>query len=176
MNNIDLKPVKIGLTITLLLLVFGVGMGILFGIAEDAFKDFINQGIANNPVLHDEKSASKIWRYAQRAHFHATGISAFALVLILIVLFSSLKTKLKTVASTLISLISLYPLAWFSMFILSPSLGRDGAHHHIITELFTYIGTGGFLIGLAILFGNLFFGLFEGSPRTYDEYGLEQKY
>jgi len=161
MNRIDLSPVKIGLALTLLLLLFGLTMGIGFGIAEDSFKDFIAQGVAANPDLHDDKSISKIWRYAQRAHFHATGIAAFSLGLILLVLFSRLKDSMKTIASTAIGLVGLYPLAWFTMFILSPSMGRSAAHHHIITELFTYIGTGGLLIGIAILLGNLFLGLFE---------------
>ncbi len=161
MNNIDLSPVKIGLFLALSLLIFGVSMGIGFGIAEDSFKDFIAQGVAAYPDVHDEKSTSKIWRYAQRAHFHATGISAFSLVLILLVLFSSLKDKMKTVASTAIGLVGLYPLAWFTMFILSPTIGRSAAHHHIITETLTYVGTGSLLIGLAILFSNLFLGLFK---------------
>ena len=161
MDNIDLSPVKTGLALTLLLLIFGLSMGIGFGIAEDSFKDFIAQGIAAYPDVHDDKSSSKIWRYAQRAHFHATGISAFSLALILLVVFSSLKDKMKTLASTAIGFVGLYPLAWFTMFILSPSIGRSAAHHHIITEALTYIGTGGLLIGLAILLGNLFLGLFK---------------
>ncbi len=159
MNTISLYPVRIGLRITLLLLIFGIGMGIAFGVFEDSFKDYIAQGIAANPELHDQKSQSKIWRYAQRAHFHATGIGAFSLVLMLLVLFSSLKDSLKAIASVLISLVGLYPLAWFTMFWLSPSLGRSAAHEHIVTELLTYIGTGGLLLGLAILLGNMFFGL-----------------
>ena len=159
MNKISLYPIRIGLRITLLLLIFGIGMGIAFGVFEDSFKDYIAQGIAANPELHDQKSPSKIWRYAQRAHFHATGIGAFSLVLMLLVLFSSLKDSLKATASVLISLVGLYPLAWFTMFWLSPSLGRSAAHGHIVTELLTYIGTGGLLLGLAILIGNIFFGL-----------------
>ena len=164
MNTINFKPVKVGLTLTLLLLVFGIGMGIAFGVAEDSFKDFIAQGIAAHPDLHDDKSMSKIWRYAQRAHFHATGIAAFSLILITLVLFSSLTNKMKSVTSILIGLVGLYPMAWFSTFLLSPSLGRDAAHHHIITELFTYIGTGGLLLGLFILMSNI---LFDGFSSTH---------
>ena len=163
MNKTDLSSIKIGLSFSMLLLLFGIGMGIAFGAFEDTFKDFIAQGIAANPDLHDGKSQSKIWRYAQRAHFHATGIGAFSLVLMLLVLFSSLKESMKKVASTLIGLVALYPLAWFTMFLLSPSLGRDAAHHHIITEALTYIGTGGLLLGLLILMANLFFGVFGSS-------------
>ena len=169
MNTINLNPVRTGVSITLLLLFFGISMGILFGVAEDSFKDYIAQGIAAHPELHDEKSASKIWRYAQRAHFHATGISAFSLGLIMLVLFSSMGEKMKKITSTLISLIALYPLAWFTTFVLSPSLGRDAAHHHIVTETLTYIGTGGLLIGLAILMGNVLFSVFEDSGSKYHE-------
>ena len=168
MNNIDLSSVKTGLALTLILLMFGLAMGIGFGVAEDGFKDYIAEGIAANPAVHDEKSASKIWRYAQRAHFHATGISAFSLGLILLVLLSNMKEQMKKIASTAIGFVGLYPLAWFSMFLLSPSMGRDAAHHHIITELLTYIGTGGLLIGLSILLINLFFGLFKSD--THDLY------
>ena len=74
---------------------------------------------------------------------------------------SSLKTKLKTVAAVLVGLGGLYPLSWFSMFLLSPSIGRDLAHEHIVTEMFTFIGVGSLLLGLAILSANLFFNLFR---------------
>ncbi|GJL66153.1 MAG: hypothetical protein NPIRA05_11240 [Nitrospirales bacterium] len=75
----ELSTVKIGLALVLLGLLFGVGMGIVFGVNEDLFKDYIAQGITANPDVHDAKSPDKIWRYAQRAHFHATGIAAFSL-------------------------------------------------------------------------------------------------
>ena len=166
MNMIDLKPVKIGLFLALILLLFGIFMGIAFGVAEDSFKDYITEGIVNNPLVHDDKSASKIWRYAQRAHFHATGIGAFSLGLIVLVALSNLKQSMKKVSSFLIGLAGLYPLAWFTTFLLAPSLGRDAAHHHVITEFFTYIGTGALLVGLFILFTNLLFGWFGSTPKT----------
>jgi len=157
----NLQTVKTGLILTLILLTFGIFMGIGFGVAEDSFKDYVSEGIAQHPELHDEKSPSKIWRYAQRAHFHATGIGAFSLALILLVCASSLKLKMKKYASTLIGLSGLYPLAWLSTYLMAPSLGRSAAHHHIITETLTYIGTGGLLLGLAILMANITFSLFE---------------
>ena len=66
----ELQTVKMGLAIILLGLFFGVGMGISFGINEDAYKEYIAEGVAANPEVHDEESKDKIWRYAQRAHFH----------------------------------------------------------------------------------------------------------
>ena len=56
----ELEVVKIGLALVLLGLLFGVGMGISFGVNEDAYKDFIAEGIKANPAAHDEKSQDKI--------------------------------------------------------------------------------------------------------------------
>ena len=157
----ELQTVKLGLAIIMLGLIFSVGMGISFGINEDVFKEFVAEGIATHPQLHDEKSTDKIWRYAQRAHFHAGGIAAFSLGLIILVMFSNLKALYKRSSSILIGIGSLYPLAWFSMFFLAPSIGRGAAHDHFITEMFTYIGVGGLTAGLFILLANLFLGLFS---------------
>ena len=160
MNN-ELNKVKIGLLLVMLTLVFGIGLGMIFGIAEGTVIAYISEGVATHPDVHDEQSAGKIWRYAQRAHFHATGIAAFSIGLLLLVLHSSLKPGLKKFTAILIGLGGLYPLSWFTMFILAPSIGRSAAHHHIITETFTYIGVGGLITGIAILCGNLFLGLFR---------------
>lgn len=157
----DLKAVKIGLFMVMLTLVFGIGMGVTFGVAEDTVKSYISEGVALHANVHDDKSNSKIWRYAQRSHFHATGIAAFSIGLVILIMVSSLKRSMKSVASVLVGLGGLYPLSWFSMFILAPSLGRDAAHHHMITETFTYIGVGGLLLGIAILCANLFLNLFQ---------------
>lgn len=157
----ELGKVKIGLALVFLGLAFGIGMGISFGINEDAYKSHITSEIQLHPEVHDEKSKDKIWRYAQRAHFHATGIAAFSLGLIILIIFSDMKAKLKTVSSVFIGLGSFYPLAWFTMFLLAPTIGRDPAHHHYLTEVLTYIGVGGLLMGLLILLANLFLGLFR---------------
>jgi hypothetical protein len=157
----EIKAIKVGLFLVMLTLIFGISLGILFGVAEDSVQSYISDGITSHADVHDAKSKDKIWRYAQRAHFHATAISAFSLGLLLLIMFSSLKRKLKTVASFLVGLGGFYPLSWFTMFILSPSIGRSAAHHHIITEMFTYIGVGGLLLGIAILCANVFLGIFD---------------
>ena len=156
-NNI-IPPVRIGLLIAIATLAFGVGMGIVFGIFEDAIKDWINAGIAAHPSLHDQASSGKIWRYVQRAHFHAAGIGAFTLILIIITALTDMKDQLKKLTAILISLAGLYPFSWFNMFLLGPELGRSAAHHALSTELFVMIGVGGFLAGLALLVLNLLTG------------------
>ena len=131
-----------------------------FGANEDLFQTYISEGIAAHPEVHDAKSPGSIWHYAQRAHFHATGIAAFSIGLLLLVAASSLTEKFKKIASVLIGLGSFYPLAWFTIFLLAPSIGRDAAHEHPLTEMFVAIGVGGLLPGLAILLANIFLGLF----------------
>jgi len=157
--EIEMNSVKFGLLLVLLTLVFGIGMGVTFGVVEDSVKTYISEGVASHPDVHDEQSNSKIWRYAQRAHFHATGIAAFSIGLILLVMHSSLSVRAKKVTAILVGLGGLYPLSWFTMFILAPSIGRGAAHHHFLTETFTYIGVAGLLAGIVLLSGNLFFGL-----------------
>jgi hypothetical protein len=160
MNN-SLDSVKLGVFLVMLTLLFGIGLGVAFGVNEDAIKTYISDGVAAHPEVHDEKSNEKIWRYAQRAHFHATGIAAFSIGLILLVMHSSLGSSMKKVTAILVGLGGLYPLSWFTMFLLSPSIGRSAAHHHFLTEIFTYIGVGGLLLGILILSANLFVGVFE---------------
>jgi hypothetical protein len=147
-------------------LAFGIALGIGFGANEEGFVDYISQGIAAHPELHDAKSPGKIWRYVQRAHFHANGIAAFSIGLLLLVTASSLTRKMKKITAILIGLGTFYPLSWLTMFLLSPSLGRGAAHGHILTELFTYVGVGGLVAGFAILAGNLFFGLLSAEPAN----------
>jgi len=161
-----LTGVRIGLAIVLAGLVFGIAMGISFGINEEAFKDYISQGIASHSDVHDAKSQDKIWRYAQRAHFHATGIAAFSIGLLLLITISTLSAKLKQVSSILIGLGSLYPLSWLSMFFLAPSIGRDPAHAHLVTVFFTYVGVSCLIIGLFILISNLFAGWFSETAEN----------
>lgn len=64
MMSIELANVKTGLAIVFLGLFFSIGLGISFGLNEDAFKDYVADGIAAYPDVHDAKSQDKIWRYA----------------------------------------------------------------------------------------------------------------
>lgn len=157
----NINIIKPGLALVFLGLFFGLSMGILFGVNEDAVKGYIDSGIETHQDVHDNKSASKIWRYAQRSHFHALGIAAFSLTLILLINFSTMTKKYKKVSSLLVGLGSFYPLSWFTMFLLAPSLGRSEAHHHWLTSTFVYLGVGGIVCGLFIITANLFFGLLK---------------
>jgi hypothetical protein len=153
--TIDLATLRAGLILAMLTLIFGIAMGVAFGTNEDGVKQYISDGIAAHPAQHDARSESKIWRYAQRSHFHATGVAAFALVLILLTGISTLPRKWKSITSVLIGIGSFYPLSWFSMFLLAPSIGRDAAHHAAITELITYLSVGSLSVGILLLMAGL---------------------
>ncbi|MBF0131904.1 MAG: hypothetical protein HQL75_04880 [Magnetococcales bacterium] len=149
--NQQVASIRLGLYIVLLSLFFGVGLGVVFGVAEDGVQDWIKEGVAQHPTLHDDKSTAKIWRYAQRAHFHSMGVAAAAAGLLGILALTGMRRKIKTVTSLLIGLGCLYPMSWFSMFLLAPSMGREAAHHALITELFTRVGVGALLLGMVLL-------------------------
>src|SRR5690606_29457725 len=100
----EIQTVKMGLGLVLVGLMFGMGMGIVFGINEDMFKNYIAQGIASNPGVHDASSADKIWRYAQRAPFHATGVASFSLGLIILLMFSDMKSVYKKASAICLGL------------------------------------------------------------------------
>ncbi len=153
----DIQPIRLGLMLAMLTLIFGISMGVLFGANEDAVKSYIETGISANADVHDEKSQSKIWRYAQRAHFHATGVGAFSLAMILLVGFTAMTRRYKKLASTLIGVGSFYSLSWMTMFLLSPSIGRSAAHHSMLTEIITKITVGSMLLGVALLCLHLVF-------------------
>ena len=80
----NLTSIKVGLALVMLGLLFGIGLGVTFGVNEVFFETYVTQGIAAHLELHDAKSPEKIWRYVQRAHFHATGIAAFSIGLLLL--------------------------------------------------------------------------------------------
>lgn len=159
--SMNLNSIKCGLALVMLLLVFGIGLGVAFGVNEDMFKTYVTEGVAAHPEVHDDKSKDKIWRYAQRAHFHATGIAAFSIGLLLLVSASSLKESYKKYTAILIGLGGFYPLSWFSMFLLAPSMGRDAAHSHLLTEFCVYLGVGSLSLGLIVLLSSLFLGKFN---------------
>ncbi len=154
----DFNAIRIGAILAMLTLIFGIGMGVVFGANEDAVKDYIKEGVAQHAGMHDDQSESKIWRYAQRAHFHATGVGAFALGMIVLAGLSNMSRTLKMTTSVLIGIGSFYALAWLSMFLLSPSMGRGAAHEALLTKAVTSVTVGAMLLGVALLSLHMIFG------------------
>jgi hypothetical protein len=116
-------------------LLFGYGMGVVFGLNEDLIKSRLSDAAAavNATIYHGDQAAvksvlDKSWVYMQRAHLHAGGLGASALGLTLLVVL--LQTSLWRTR-----LISLglgagglgYSIFWLLAGFRAPSLGSTGA-------------------------------------------------
>ena len=135
----------------------GVFIAILFGANEDMFKDRIKDGLTRNakiqaiadPAEKEKKlgaEADKNWRYYQRYHFHATGIGAMSLALLLFLARLDAPHKQRRAASWLLAVGGLlYPFVWLFAGIYGPEMGRDEAKETF--AIFGYMG-GLFLIGI----------------------------
>ncbi len=164
MNTSMLNNVKPGLIVAGLALLFGILMGVILGLFEDSIKELISAAVDSNPAAHTEAlstAKSKIFRWWQRAHFHATGIGAFTLALIAITAISGLRPGVKKLASLLIALGGLYPFSWLVMALKAPTLGRPIAHHYFPAQIIVFIAIVCLLTGMAILFLNICFNTFS---------------
>jgi hypothetical protein len=142
-------------------MISGVFIAILFGANEDMFKNKIQAGLQKNVKIAEildtaEREAkisgesSKFWRYYQRFHFHATGIGAMCLSLLLLLAFIPASPKLKNVCAYMIAIGGfLYPFVWLFAALYGPEMGR-----HEAKEAFQFFGWMGgvFLIGSILEF------------------------
>ncbi len=157
--KLDLTTVKIGLCLALLCLLMNIGMGVLFGANEDLFQNYIKSGMAasGHPELFKPTSQDGIWRLFQRAHFHAGGVGAFSLGLVVVTAMVNMSAARKQITAALIGLSIFYPLAWLNMAIQAPTIGTRAAHEHWLTLVCTYVGVGALGLGLlSLILGVLF--------------------
>lgn len=156
----DLQAILPGVALVFAELAFGLVLGVLFDLDGRLFGDFIVRATADHWELFDKAHPGEMWRYIHAAHSHATGMAAFSLGLLVLTMCSSLGRALKRLVSILIGLGGLYPFTWLTVFLLAPGLGPVLAREHAFTLLLKVFGLGGLLLGLGLLAGNLFFGLF----------------
>lgn len=150
---------RIPYVIAILTLIGGVFISILFGANEDYFKDKINEGLKKNEKVNQiqdpiekaavlKSEADKNWRYYQRFHFHATGIGAMIMGVLLFISFLSAPERIKAISSFAVSIGGfLYPFVWLFAAIYGPEMGREAAKETF--AVFGYMG-GLFLLGLVL--------------------------
>lgn len=155
--KVDLSQVKIGLALVLLGVLMNIGMGIAFGVGEDHIQAYIKAGIDANPTLLQARMQGPIWRWFQRAHFHAGGIAAIALGLVIVTALSGMSALRKQVTAGLIGLSIFYPLSWLVMALAAPRIGPRAAHGLWLVEACVYVGVGGLCLGILSLIGGVFF-------------------
>jgi hypothetical protein len=150
---------RIPYVIAILTLIGGVFISIIFGANEDYFKDNINEGLKKNEKINQiqdpvekaavlKSEADKNWRYYQRFHFHATGIGAMIMGVLLFISFLSAPDRMKAITSYTVSIGGfLYPFVWLFAAIYGPEMGRENAKEAF--AIFGYMG-GVFLLGLVL--------------------------
>jgi len=126
-----LAPCRFGLLFAVLTLLFGFGLGIAFGAAEDDLKMGLEES-ANEVLVSvyggDRTIAIKVtkksWVYFKRAHLHANGLgtSALALILLLTCLTASNRTKSLLAMASGIGGLG-YSVYWLLAGCLAPGLG-----------------------------------------------------
>lgn len=130
-----LRPALPGLLFAVGTLLFGFGLGIVFGLNEDIIKDRLaaDAAVVTTTVYQGDAAAAKAvvdkaWSYMQRAHLHAgaLGTAAIALTLVLIALGTPARTT--ALLSLALGLGSLgYAVFWLWAGFRAPGLGGTAA-------------------------------------------------
>ena len=156
----QLDPVRFGLVLGLIAILFGWGLGILFGAAEDWLRaGFIADAEANRAFYvqkaGSEEGATKLieridasaFAYFIRAHLHAGAIGSIAIGASLLLAFLSVNPGLKTAASSLLGFGALgYSVFWMWAGLRAPSLGSPGAARESLRWL-AWSSSGALIVG-----------------------------
>ena len=130
-----LRPALPGLLFAVLTLLFGFGLGIVFGLNEDAIKSHLKASAVTgkDTVYRGDDAAikavlDKSWIYMQRAHLHAGGIGTAALGLIFLVGALGTSAGLTRAIALALGLGGLgYSVYWMWAGFRAPVLGGTGA-------------------------------------------------
>ena len=130
----NLLPVKYGILLTLLTLVFGFGLGGAFGAFEDNIKGHLKvkaervlASVYHGDEAKMKKVTGKSWVYFKRAHLHANGLGAISLALILFISFLAVDNRIKGVNALCLGLGSVgYSIFWMFAGPTAPGTGSTG--------------------------------------------------
>ncbi len=129
------RAVLPGLCFAVITLLFGFGLGVVFGLNEDAIKSRLtaSASVVSTTVYKDDAKAitavlDKSWAYMQRAHLHAGGLGAVAIALSLVVVLLGTGPLAARSVSLGLGVGSLgYSVFWLWAGFRAPSLGSTGA-------------------------------------------------
>lgn len=129
-----LRPTVFGLIFSLLSILFGQGLGVLFGAVESDLKANLKaraeqapaQVYADNPEKK-AKALSKAWAYVKRAHMHAGGMGTTALALILLLAAVGGSATVSRALSAMLGVGSFgYSVYWLWAGFRTPGMGGSG--------------------------------------------------
>lgn len=131
----NLRAASLGLVLAVLTILYGQGMGIVFGLNEDVIKSRLKASAAEvrDSVYKGNDAAikavlDKSWNYMQRAHLHAGGMGTTAVSLIVVLCL--LGTSRRTTAAIGVALGAGgfgYSVFWMWAGFRAPALGSTGA-------------------------------------------------
>ncbi len=124
-----------GLLLAVLTLLFGFGLGVVFGLNEEAITSRLAASAAAAPdsVYHGDPIAikavlGKSWTYMQRAHLHAGSLGTAAIALTVVVLLLGVRPVLLRAISMGLGAGALgYSIFWVWAGARAPGLGSTGA-------------------------------------------------
>ena len=131
----NLRPFLPAIAVALIATLFGHGIGVAFGVAEDSMKAALQAGA--DEVLADKYAGDpakakavvdKSWAYLKRAHLHAGALGTGALVLAVVLSFLGGGLRLRQAVAACSSFGAFgYGLFWLVAAFAAPGLGGTGA-------------------------------------------------
>lgn len=130
----NLRAASAGLLLAVLTLLFGQGMGIVFGLNEEAIKSRLEADAAevHETIYKGDAVASKAvtvksWSYMKRAHLHAGGLGTSAIALIIVLCIVGAPRLVSTLISLALGAGGLcYSVFWMWAGFRAPGLGGTG--------------------------------------------------
>jgi hypothetical protein len=181
MNSLraQLDPVRFGLVLGLLAVLYGWSLGILFGAGEEWLRRGFVADAERSRDLYVQKAGSEegataaikridevAFHYFVRAHMHGGGIGSIAIGASIVLALLSVSARLKALASTLLGLGSVgYPLFWMWAGLRAPALASSGAAKESLRWL-AWSSSGALIVGAALTLALVVTDLFlrRGAP------------
>lgn len=151
-------PALPGLVLALITLLYGFGLGIVFGLNEDLIKgrlsasaDAVQESVYKGDAAAAEPVLEKSWNYMQRAHLHAGGMGGTAVGLIVVMVLLGTRPMVTRVTGIALGAGGLgYSVYWLLAGFRSPGLGSTGAAKESLAWL-AMPSSGVFVVATAVV-------------------------
>lgn len=168
------RAASAGLVLATFTILFGQGLGILFGLNEDAIKSrlkhdaaAVHDTIYQGDLIASQAVVDKSWTYLKRAHLHAGGMGTTAIALILVVCLLGAPRQPTALISLLLGAGGLgYSIFWMWAGFRAPGLGSTGAAKESLSWL-AMPSSGGFVLATIAVLIVVIMGLSGGRQRRF---------
>ncbi len=169
----NLRSASVGLMLSILTVLFGQGMGIVFGLNEDLIKSRLKADAAEvqGTIYKDDKVAAKAvvdksWNYMQRAHLHAGGMGTTAVALITVLCLVGASRVVTALISLALGAGGLgYSVFWMWAGFRAPALGSTGTAKESLKWL-AMPSSGGFVLATVAVLTVVFVWVLVGRSQA----------